>query len=178
MPALRTPPLLQPVLLPPLLPLLATQDSPGPPCCAAPPPPPPQGPPAIPCLSCDDKDAGKPVSVTLTYDCAGAPPATVSLKKGKDATVNYDAAAGVIAVTTTKDKLGSQIDFTYDGVLNSLHTSCSAPFGVGVRTFTDDEEKSCQGGCEDEPPCTGCFVVTAAQSEGGAPYCDLDCADF
>lgn len=122
-----------------------------------------------PCFTCDDKEAGKPVSVTLTWDQArcGAPPASVSNDEDKG-TTTYDSASGVIQITSD-GKLGSQQDFS-DG--QSLHTSCSGPFGIGVRTFSDDagEDKQDQG-------CTssGCWVVTEAVSENGGIYCSINC---
>ena len=84
----------------------------------------------------------------------------------------YDASTGIVTFTD----LGSQVDFQYDGTTNSLHTSCSAPFGIGVRTFTSSESKDCQGGATcGVAPCTGCFEVIDAISEGGASYCDIVC---
>lgn len=125
------------------------------------------------CVTCEDK-AGKPVQVTLTWACQGPPPATVSGGGKKGGSADYDPATGVAVFGSAGGKLGSQIDFEYDGVENSIHTSCSSEFGPGLRTFTSSESKKCQNNCS----CTGCFVVTDAISEDGGTYCPFCNEEF
>lgn len=144
---------------------------------------PPTGtPPGTPCLGCKDKGAGKPVSVTLEWKCEGDPPAAVTLggkkKKSKGGNMQYDSSTGIVVFSATDKKLGSQLDFQAAGRTESLHTSCSAPFGIGVRTFTDGQEKSDQGGCDGGAGGQGCFEVIGAINENGGSYCELNCADF
>ena len=121
------------------------------------------------------------MEVTLTWVCDGAPPGAVTSggggKSKKGGALTYDAATGVIVIGSGGGKLGSQQDFSYDGVSEGIHVSCSAPFGIGVRSIGPGQSKKCQGGCEGTP-CTGCFEVTAATSSGGGQYCEVNCADF
>lgn len=126
------------------------------------------------CVTCDDDDGGKPVQVTLTWACQGPPPSSVSGGGKKGGSAQYDPATGVAVFGSGGGKLGSQIDFEYDGVENSIHTSCSSEFGPGLRTFTESQDKKCQNDCT----CSGCFVVTGAISDGGGEYCPFCNAEF
>lgn len=141
------------------------------------------------CVTCDDsgsgsgsegeggfrsgRGGGKPVELTLTWACQGPPPASVTGGK-KGGSANYDPTTGVAVFGGTGSKLGSQIDFEYDGVENSIHTSCSSEFGPGLRTYTSSQDKKCQNTCT----CEGCFVVTGAIAEGGGEYCPFCNEEF
>lgn len=102
------------------------------------------------------------MQVTLQWDCPGAPPASISGGPKKGGGGQYNAATGVVIFGSGGGKLGSQIDFNGE----SLHTSCSAPFFIGARTFTDGEDKKSQG-CNS----AGCWVVIDAVSDEGGQYC-------
>ena len=132
-------------------------------CRFAAPPPTPPPPPAGPCITCEDKGAGKPVQVTLQWDCDGPAPAQITGGPKKGGGAQYDPATGVVVFGSSGGKLGSQIDFNGE----SLHTSCSAPFYIGIRTFTEGEDKKDQS-CNSR----GCWVVIDAVSEEGGVYCD------
>lgn len=150
------------VCLPP-----ACRESDAPAACAVGFPPPPAG-----CVCCED--GGKPTALTLQWDSACGPIPTTVSTDGKGEGM-YDQATGTIMIGSGDGKLGSQTDFTANGVQNSIHTSCSAPFGLGVRTFVSGEEKSSQGGCSG-PESSGCWFVTEAVSESGEFFCNFDCA--
>lgn len=128
------------------------------------------------CKTCGE--TGKPVEVILEWACGGAPPTTVSGAGKKGGQLQYS--DGVLRLGSVGGgKLGSQQDFEWSGPSGrgseGIHVSCSAPFGLGVRTIGAGESKDCQGGCEG-PACTGCFVVVDATSEDGDKFCTLDCA--
>ena len=96
------------------------------PFAADPVPPPVTTPPPAQCARCKEKINGtkaKPAQLVVQYDC-GAPPASVSVKKGLQ---SYDPATGIAIIGSRGSKLGGDVEFKDTG--DKIHVSCSKPLG-------------------------------------------------
>lgn len=132
---------------------------------ANPPPPPPPPPPVGPCGTCEDDIPGKPSAVTLIWACDGPAPASATVNSPG----NYDAATGILSVNSGGDKLEKDLEISYAGGTDTLHTSCSAELGPGVVTQSSNEDKKCQDSCT----CSGCWRITSMMGEAGIEFCEV-----
>ena len=137
--------------------------------CGLIPPPPPQcnldldkkcrieTPPVSGDLECEAKIA----ATVLEYTGPGTPSVITVTGKDKDAQVvsNFDAASGILTVDARPGDLGSKMTITTDGVVEVIHTSCSAPYVAGQPAPLDSPKGD---------PSANWLVVSFVDKNGGS----------
>jgi hypothetical protein len=87
------------------------------------------------------KGSGRPTSITLKYYAFGAAsPASITSLTGNNLSQTSVVDQGVFTISSTSGTLSTNTGFTIGGKEIDIHTSCSAPIGIGM-VFNDAVQK-------------------------------------